>query len=155
MKHIINIQSFGDLITNSSSEVYCMYTRAGAKQIEDAIKEIARCLNPEIDIDDHLEISCDIDEDWEYYDEESGEILSGKEYYERQFNEFVNDKTNEEVLSNLSTFNNKLLEDLENDYDNKYRALTLVIISKSELGKKLKDAICRILYAFDYEEHYD
>lgn len=37
----IKIQSFGDLITNSSSEVYCIYDLRGVEQVKNAVNEIA------------------------------------------------------------------------------------------------------------------
>lgn len=155
MKHIINIQSFGDLITNSSSEVYCMYTRQGAKQIEDAIKQIASCLNPKINIDDHLDISCTINKEWEVYDDETDQYISGEEYYNRKYSEFCENRTNEQILLDFNNFNNNLIKNIENDYDINYRALDIEIDAKTELGEQLRAAIFNILYAFEYEEHYD
>lgn len=131
-----------------------MYNRKGAKQIETAIKNIARCLNPEINIDDHLDISCRIDPHCYLWDEDGNE-LTGDECYSREFNKWAENKSNEETLLDLNKFNNKLIKSLEDDYYDNPGTLTLFVETKSELGNSLKDAIFKILSAFDYEEIYN
>lgn len=151
-KRIFNVQSFGDIITNSSSEVYCMYDRQGTEQIKDAIKQIVETLRPDINLDDHIEINLAISDDHNFWFDD--EYYSGDEYYQKRFNEFAKDKSNEELLAELPEFNESLLEELEYKYNDSPGTLTLNLESKTKLGETLVDSIFKILYAYEYEEIY-
>lgn len=148
----VNIWSFGDLITNSSSEVYCLYNTSGKNQIYESIKEIVHCLKPDINIDDHLDISIQINEDHELWDNDCE--ITVKEYYDKEFGKWAENKSNEYVLSHLDKFHNKLINKLAQDYNDYPGTLTLSIEAKTELGKILRKGIFGILYAFNYEEIY-
>lgn len=149
----IKIQSFGDLITNSSSEVYCIYDIYGVEQIKNAINVIAKALNPDINVEDHLEIYISLDNDSYFYDENDND-LSGSEYYEKEYNRFCENRTNEQILSDFPKWYEQFF--IDNCTDGNGRPnLTIEFNAKDKLGKTLQKAIEDILYAFDYVEVYD
>ena len=148
----INIQSFGDIITNSSSEIYCLYSQRGTRQIKDSIIELVKTLRPAINIEDHLDIHLDLSGD-HYFDTRES-YGNAEQYYQEKFNEWAEDKSNEEVLAKLPAFKNQLLLDLENNYYNEPGSLDLVIKAKTELGEVLRRTIFGILCAYEYDEIY-
>ena len=54
---MFSIQSFGDIITNSSSETFTIHHPGGLKAIQDAVKEIFRIIAPDKNPDNYIEIS--------------------------------------------------------------------------------------------------
>ena len=151
----INIQSFGDIITNSSSEVYCLYDWSGMEQVENAIKSIVKVTNPNINVDDHLEFSLVPDKYTEFYDEDSDEYITYEEFYNKKFAEYCEANTNNnDVLLNFPQWYRSFVE--ENSFTEQgIPNFTLEITTKTELGEVLAKQIYRILHAFSYEEIYD
>lgn len=150
----IKIQSFGDLITNSSSEVYCIYDLRGVEQVKNAVNEIAKALNPNINVEDHLEIYIAMDEDYEEYDNEIRDYITGQEVYEREYNKFCENRTNEDILRDFPAWYNDFFEDYK--IDNNGRPMsTISFNAKDKLGETLQVAIERILNAFEYVEVYN
>ena len=149
----IKIQSFGDLITNSSSEVYCIYDIDGVEQIKNAINAIAKALNPDINVEDHLEIYISLDDNRYFYDENDND-LSGSEYYEKEYNRFCENRTNEQILSDFPKWYKQFFIDNCTDYKGRPN-LTIEFNAKDKLGETLQNAIEKILYAFNYVEVYD
>lgn len=152
---LINIQSFGDIITNSSSEVYCLYDWSGMEQIEDAIENIVKAINPDIKIEDHLEFSLIPEPYTDFYDEDLDEEVSYEDLYNKKFQEYCEKNSdNNTLLLDFPKWYRKFIE--ENSFDNDGRPrFTLQISPKSELGEVLAAQINRILYAFEYDEIYD
>ena len=144
----IKIQSFGDIITNSSSEVFCIYDWNGTEQIINAIKEIARVLNPSVNIDDLLDVQLVIDED--YIDDSDEDNLKSK--YSREFEEFCESRTNEQILTDFPEFRKNFFTS-EDCYDSD--GVPLIFLSITGLnddGQKLANALYSILNAYEYKE---
>ena len=99
-RYILNIQSFVDLITNSSTSIYTFYTEYGLNQIKDALNNIIRVFAPDANIDDILEIKLVYTEGFLDHIRDNPEEL------------FDEDETNEESLLNYS----KKLEDALDNY---------------------------------------
>lgn len=146
----IKIQSFGDIITNSSSEVFCIYDWNGTEQIINAIKEIANVLNPSVNIDDLLEIQLVIDND--YVDENDEYNLQTK--YNREFEEFCESKTNEQILTDFPKFYKEFFSSDDCYSDEGIPLIQLEIKGLNDDGVKLADALYSILSAYEYKELY-
>lgn len=148
---LINIQSFGDIITNSSSEVYCLYDWSGMEQIEDAIKKIVKAIDPKINVDEHLEFSLVPEGYGEFYDED-GEEITFEELYNKKFAEYCErNQDNNDVLLNFPDWYRNFIE--ENSFnDEGIPNFQLKIEAKTKLGETLMNQIDRILYAFEYKE---
>lgn len=144
----IKIQSFGDIITNSSSEVFCMYDWDGTEQIINAIKEIARVLNPSVNIDDLLDIQLVIDND--YVDENDEDNLQAK--YNREFGEFCESKTNEQILTDFPKFYKAFFSSDDCYSDDGIPLIYLEIKGLNDNGEKLANALYSILNAYEYKE---
>lgn len=154
MRLRVNIQSIGDVITNSSSEVYCIYNTYGTKQLVKSVKNIIKSLAPDIDMDDHLEINLIPNEDMDIYDESKGEDVSFNEFYNNVFNDWCLNKSNEEVLFGFC----KWLENFQQEYATDERGhpyWDLEIKPLTDLGEELAKSIWGILNAYDHEEIYD
>ena len=149
---IVKIQSFGDIITNSSSEVYCIYDRRGMEQVKRAITNIVSVLNPSINIDDHLEFELVLSDDKNFYDS-NDEIVNGKQYFIQEFNHWCENKNNEQILSGYSDWLDNFRDDHKYD-ESGLPNFILEITPLTEIGKTLADSIWRILDAFNYEEIY-
>ena len=150
---LISIQSFGDIITNSSSEVYCMYNWDGMEQIEKAIKEIAKVLNPNIKIEDHLEISL-VPKEWVDFYDDNGNEVNYQDLYNQEFGEFCEKYDNDELLKRFPEWYKNFIKKYTDGY-NGTPNFELDITGKTELGKVLAKNILNLLYAFEYEEIYD
>ena len=150
---LINIQSFGDVITNSSSEVYCLYDWSGMEQIEDAIKNIVKAINPEINVDEHLEFSL-IPEEYSYWEDDDGNEISFQEFYNQEFGKYCEQHSNDNVLLNFPEWYRNFIEEHSFNDEGKPR-FELNIEAKSKLGELLKAQIESILYAFQYDEVYE
>lgn len=144
----IKIQSFGDIITNSSSEVFCMYDWNGTEQIINAIKEIAKVLNPSVNIDDLLDIKLVIDND--YVDESDEDNLQAK--YNREFGEFCESRTNEQILTDFPKFYKEFFSSEDCYSDDGVPLIYLEIKGLNDDGEKLEDALYSILNAYEYRE---
>ena len=151
----INIQSFGDVITNSSSEIYTIYDLNGIEQIESAITNICRVLNPNIDWRDHLTIELSIDDEhWsDEYDDEKRDYLTMRELYEREFNAFCESRSNEKTLKDFPEFYRNFCKNYCTDGDGK-PCFDLSIEAKTDIGKTLESSILKILDAFEHVEVY-
>lgn len=144
----IKIQSFGDIITNSSSEVFCMYDWNGTEQIINAIKEIARVLNPSVNIDDLLDIQLVIDNG--YVDENDEYNLQIK--YNREFREFCESRTNEQILTDFPKFYKEFFSSDDCYSDDGIPLIYLEIKGLNDDGEKLAAALYSILNAYEYRE---
>lgn len=152
MQRRIRIQSFGDIITNSSSEVYTIYDRDGVKQIEEAINNIVKALNPNINIEDHITLEL-VPTDNYYGEDDAGNSINFDEYYKKEFDQYCLENSNEGILLGFSDW----LADFENKTridDNGMPMWDLKITPITHLGEVLMDSIYRILYAFEHEEVY-
>ena len=150
----LNVQSFGDIITNSSSEIYTIYDLNGINQIESALSNICKVLNPNIDWRDHLTIELEISDmyDSPEYDDD-GNRLSMQELYNKKFNEFCDNKSNEEIMKGFSKFYEDFCSDYCTDDDGR-PCFDLLISPKTKIGKQLEESIYAILFAFEHVEIY-
>lgn len=151
MRVVLKIQSFGDIITNSSSEIYTMYDRFGVDAIRKAVKGLVKAINPDIDIDDHVTIDLVPSSSNSIYDESNEEYIEFDEFYNKCFNEWCLDKSNEEILFGFPQW----LEDFQDEYrvDNNGMPLWDIEIKPiTNLGETIQDSVYKILYAFDHEE---
>lgn len=144
----IKVQSFGDIITNSSSEVFCIYDWRGTEKIIDAIKDIAKVLNPSVDIDDLLEIKLVIDDD--YIDE--GDESNLQIIYNKKFEQFCESRTNEQILTDFPKFYKDFFTSDDCYTDDGIPMIYLVINGLNDDGEKLANALYSILYAYEYKE---
>ena len=144
----IKIQSFGDIITNSSSEVFCIYDWDGTEQIINAVKQIANVLNPSVNIDDLLEIQLVIDED--YLDDSDEYSLKFK--YNKKFEEFCESRTNEQILTDFPEFRKNFFTSDDCYNDEGMPLIYLSITGLNDDGQKLANALYSILNAYEYRE---
>ena len=137
----IKIQSFGDVITNSSSEIYTIYNSYGLDSIKEAISNLIKAINPDIDIDEHVTIELvPCNEEFE-------------EFYNKEFNQWCLNKSNEEILVDFPKWLKEFQKENVTD-DNGIPLWDIEIKPITDLGEIISKAINNILYAFDHEEIY-
>lgn len=132
----MKIIGFSDVITNSSSEVFTIYTEEGLEQIKKIVDAVLKVGGSELTFDDLFTIELCFDKDyaWDEYIEE----------YPDAVRENVSD---EELLQFCK------------DYDNRhYEGGTLIdgfnIIAKDEKNRDVANILSGIDYIFDHEERY-
>ena len=121
---MIKIQSFSDVITNSSSSVFVVYTENNIKSIKDVVNAIL-AIDSEYTFDDLFDISMSINTD----------LLEDCEGLEEEFKELV-DLFNDNSLSWKQTISK--VNELINSYD-------------SEKKKRLSDILWSCIDENDYE----
>lgn len=127
MKTTINIQSVSDLITNSSSEVFVIYTKEGIRTLKDIVSQL---LNKDFDKYFTVEIICN-EYCWQTY-EERPEDESDLSYEDWCF---------------------KHCEDW-NDYDGAPAIENIKIVAKNPEDEKAARLINSIPYIFESESRY-
>lgn len=133
----MKIIGFSDVITNSSSEVFAIYTEEGLGQIKKIVDAILKAGGSELTFDDLFTIKLCFDEDyaWDEYIEEHPDAVR----------ENVSD---EELLQFCK------------DYDNgHYEGYTLIygfdITAKDEKNRDAANILSGIDCIFDHEERYN
>lgn len=106
--YTLSIQSFVDLITNSSTSIYTFYSEEGLNQIKQSLNNIIRVFAPDANIDDILEIKIVYTDGFLDYLKENPEEL------------FDEDDTNEESLLNYSKNLEVALENYQCDWYEHY-----------------------------------
>jgi hypothetical protein len=132
----MKIIGFSDIITNSSSEVFTIYTEEGLEQIKKIVDAVLKVGGSELTFDDLFTIELYFDEDWawdEYLDEHP-----------------------DAIRENVST--EELLQFCE-DHDNEcYEDNTLIdgfsIVAKDKKNTEAAQLLNGIDRIFDHEERY-
>lgn len=107
---MFSIQSFNDLVTNSSSEVFIIHDPSGLKAIQDAVKNIFRVIAPDKDPDKYVDITL------EFVDQDVEDDFN-KDLQEHLLNKYEN-LTNEEFLLNFpEEYINYKLQYIQNQLD--------------------------------------
>jgi hypothetical protein len=150
----IKIQSISDIITNSSTEVFCMYSQRDKEEIKKLVNAILALSNSIVTFDDLFEIKMDVNWDAAYYLWHDDEEISEKYETEDDFFEF------------LKTLNDEQLTEYEKKFNCTYSDLTPMTlydgytvnvkpgVVETETVKKAKEAINYIKDIFDYEAAY-
>ena len=131
----MKIIGFSDVITNSSSEVFTIYTEEGLEQIKKIVDAVLKVGGSELTFDDLFTIELCFDEDyaWDEYIEEHPDA----------------------VRENVST--EELLQFCK-DHNNDYEGSTLIdgfsIVAKDEKNTEAAQLLNGIDYIFDHEERY-
>lgn len=146
-----NIQSFGDIITNSSTEVFPCCDETGLNGIKNLITEMIKMFEPDKDFDDYFEIR------QEYSDEFEECIENDHEFVEDCFNEFCEkgNLSNDAILAKSPKFLEYLhdcwLSDERNYNSNGYK---YVCVAKDQKFQNLANNIADIPYIFNYDYRY-
>ena len=150
----IKIQSISDIITNSSTEVFCMYSQRDKEEIKKLVNAILALSNSLVTFDDLFEIKMDINWDAAYYMWNDDEEIAEKYESADDFFEF------------LKTLNDEQLKEYEQNFVSTYSDLppmtlydgyTVSVkqgVIETETIKKAKEAINYIKNIFDYEAAY-
>jgi hypothetical protein len=150
----IKIQSISDIITNSSTEVFCMYSQHDKEEIKKLVNAILALSNSVVTFDDLFEIKMDINWDAAYYMWNDDEEIAEKYENADDFFEF------------LKTLNDEQLKEYEQNFVSSYSDLppmtlydgyTVSVkqgVIETETIKKAKEAINYIKNIFDYEAAY-
>lgn len=151
----INLQSFGDIITNSSSEIYCIFDNYGIGRLKEAVSSIIKAFGIEGNVDDYVEIELEpLTDNYCAYDNEEDRDLSTREVFEREFGAFSKNLSNEEVLKRFPEFYENFCKEYCQD-DNGRPNFDLKIVGKNAIGKAIENALYTILNAFEHIEVYD
>lgn len=149
----IKIQSISDIITNSSTEVFCMYSQRDKEEIKKLVNAILALSNSVVTFDDLFEIKMDVNWDAAYHIWDNDEEIAEKYENEDVFFEF------------LKTLNDEQLKEYEKKFDGCYTDTPMTLyngytvsvkqgVVETETVKKAKDAINYIKNIFDYEASY-
>ena len=149
----IKIQSISDIITNSSTEVFCMYSQHDKEEIKKLVNAILALSNSVVTFDDLFEIKMDVNWDAAYNLWQGDEELSEKYESDDDFFEF------------LKTLNDEQLKEYEQKFAGCYTDTPMSLYSgytvnvkqgvvETDTVKKAKEAINYIKNIFDYEAAY-
>lgn len=152
MKHI-KIQSISDIITNSSTEVFCMYSQRDKEEIKKLVNAILAIGNSAVTFDDLFEIKMDVKWEAAYHIWDHDEEIQQKYERDDDFFEF------------LKTLNDDQLKEYEKKISGCYTDTPMTLydgytvsvkqgIVETETVKKAKEAINYIKNIFDYEAAY-
>lgn len=149
----IKIQSISDIITNSSTEVFCMYSQRDKEEIKKLVNAILALSNSVVTFDDLFEIKMDVNWDAAYCIYDNDEEISEKYESDDAFFEF------------LKTLNDEQLKEYEKKFEGCYTDTPMTLyngytvsvkqgVVETETVKKAKEAINYIKNIFDYEAAY-
>ena len=149
----IKIQSISDIITNSSTEVFCMYSQHDKEEIKKLVNAILALSDNTVTFDDLFEIKMDVNWDAAYHIWNNDEEIRQKYEIDDDFFEF------------LQTLNDDQLKEYEKKFANYYSSTPMTLYSgytvsvkhgviETETVKKAKEAINYIKNIFDYEASY-
>lgn len=149
----INIQSVSDLITNSSTEVFIVYSENNIADIKRLVNSILSILDPSKTFDDYFNIEMIVNyEDLEYI---FNRYWSREEFYDeypelKEFSNIEDDASREKFLQSLSIDTIERYFDFVNDrsYDNlRYPYSGITITSKTH--DPLIEEVARIINSID------
>lgn len=149
----IKIQSISDIITNSSTEVFCMYSQRDKEEIKKLVNAILAVGNSAVTFDDLFEIKMDVKWEAAYHIWDHDEEIQQKYERDDDFFEF------------LKTLNDDQLKEYEKKISGCYTDTPMTLydgytvsvkqgIVETETVKKAKEAINYIKNIFDYEAAY-
>lgn len=127
MKKSVKIQSISDIITNSSSEVFVIFTKEGIKTLKDIVSEL---LGKDFDEYFTVEVICN-------------------EYCEEDYNE----RGEDEADLSFEDWCFKHCEDW-NDYEGSPAIEDIQIVAKNPKDKRTADLLNRLPYLFESESRY-
>jgi hypothetical protein len=149
----IKIQSISDIITNSSTEVFCLYSQRDKEEIKKLVNAILAIGNSTVTFDDLFEIKMDVNWEAAYHIYDDYEEISEKYKSDNEFFEF------------LKTLNDDQLKEYEKKFAGCYADTPMTLydgytvsvkqgVVETETIKKAKEAINYIKNIFDYEAAY-
>lgn len=124
------IIGFSDIITNSSSEVYCYYSKEGINRIKELVDSILKVAGSDKKFDDLFEISLVPDE------------YSADDFYEEYGREPIDSKELEEYALNYQ------------NYADRPAFIGLQVTAKDTKNQEAANLISFIDSIFDYREYY-
>ena len=149
----IKIQSISDIITNSSTEVFCMYTQHDKEEIKKLVNAILALSDSAVTFDDLFEIKMDINWEAAYRIWDNDEEIQQKYERDDDFFEFL--KTLDD--NQLKEYEKKMSECYSDTPMTLYDGYTVSVkpgVVETETVKKAKEAINYIKNIFDYEAAY-
>lgn len=149
----IKIQSISDIITNSSTEVFCMYSQRDKEEIKKLVNAILAIGDSAVTFDDLFEIKMDVNWEAAYHIWDNDEEIRQKYERDDDFFEF------------LKTLNDDQLKEYEKKFAGCYTYTPMTLyngytvsvkqgVVETETVKKAKEAINYIKNIFDYEASY-
>lgn len=150
---VINIQSISDIITNSSTEVYTVYTKNDIKTIKSIVNALL-AINGDSTFDDLFNIKLLIsDSVFLYLWEDSSEIQ--QEYpNEEDFYKYLETCTNQKDLDRFEDIWYETRWDYYMSFYGGYSVTLKPGIEKTEKLEQAIQAICTLDSIFDHETSY-
>lgn len=156
------LQSFNDIVTNSSMEVYQEATEYTVESIKEIINIILKIAKSDKKCDDLFTVYIDYENMFEDYFEDIAERCNGNEELERQFDEIQTSRESYSVLYNkylgMITANGfPTIEEFVRNYDSKWRypSTEVRIIPKVPCTNSELKILDRINDLFNLEGQYD
>ncbi len=149
----IKIQSISDIITNSSTEVFCMYSQRDKEEIKKLVNAILALSDSAVTFDDLFEIKMDINWNAVYHIYDNDEDISTKYKSDDDFFEFLKTLDDEQ----LKEYEKKMTVCYTDTPMTLYDGYTVSVkqgVVETETVKKAKEAINYIKNIFDYEAAY-
>lgn len=140
---MVRIQSFVDVITNSSTSIYTFYDQNGINTIKNSLSDIIHAFDPKVNIDDVLDIKLVYSEaflDW---------VESHKDEL------FDEDESNEDLLLNYSGRLDELATNFCNDWYENGWAYDIEINAKDPKYSNLVSSVFSIIAPFEQEATYN
>lgn len=154
MKVDIKIQSITDIITNSSTEVYTIYTKNDIKTIKSIVNALL-AINGDSTFDDLFDIKLLINEDVVQYLWDNSKELQKEYPNEKDFYKYLKTCTNQ---NDLDRFEDIWYDDPWHSCPSFYDGYSVTLKPGIEKTEKLEQAIKAIQTLdsiFDYEISYD
>lgn len=156
------LQSFNDIVTNSSMEVYQEATEYTVESIKEIINTILKIAESDKKCDDLFTVYIDYENMFEDYFEDIARRCNGNEELERQLDEIQTSRESYSVLYNkclgMITDNGfPTIEEFVRNYDSEWRypSTEVRIIPKVPCTKSELKILDRINDLFNLEAQYD
>ncbi len=149
----IKIQSISDIITNSSTEVFCMYSQRDKEEIKKLVNAILALSNSVVTFDDLFEIKMNVNWDAAYHIWDNDEEIQQKYKSKDDFLEFLKTLTDDQLKEYEEKFEGCYTDTPMTLYDG-YTVSVKPRVVETETIKKAKDAINYINSIFYYEAAY-
>lgn len=149
----IKIQSISDIITNSSTEVFCMYSQRDKEEIKKLVNAILAISNSTVTFDDLFEIKMDVNLEAAYRIWDNDEEIQQKYEMDDDFFEFLKTLDDDQ----LKEYEKKMAGRYSDTPMTLYDGYTVSVksgVTETETIKKAKEAINYIKNIFDYEASY-
>lgn len=149
----IKIQSISDIITNSSTEVFCMYSQRDKEEIKKLVNAILAISNSTVTFDDLFEIKMDVNWEAAYRIWDNDEEIQQKYEMDDDFFEFLKTLDDDQ----LKEYEKKMAGCYSDTPMTLYDGYTVSVkqgVVETETVKKAKEAINYIKNIFDYEAAY-